>query len=301
MGQALRYDRSVPSNPKRTNRKPAQISPERPFETRDEGLMDWDCEGRPMHNRYLFTTFLALLSVVSVSADVRYTTKMKTVGAPTEVTTTTWVKGKRQRMEMLTDMGSYKSKTVTLTLCDTKQTAMLDPDLKIYSVTPMFTVDGKPEAGAGTGTVTNTYTVKDLGMDTIAKLKAHHWMVTTRSVGTGCIGTFDTTSKVEIWTAPIEVLNCWDQNAYSQPNCRVKYTENGDVKGMRAAYNGMAVKMITYQGEAKTSEQEFVDYSTETLDAGLFGFPKDYKQVSAAEYQQQQQQKMMKQYQMPKP
>lgn len=245
---------------------------------------------------------LSLLLTFSAQADVRYTTKTKVPASPVETIMTTWVKGKRQRMEMVSDMGNFKSKTVTLTLCDTHQTAQLDPELKIYVLTPMDLSNTKSEGGAvGTGTVTNTYTVKDLGVETVAQLKAHHWMVTTRSQGTGCIGTFDTTSKVEVWTAPVQVLNCPEATSYSQPNCKVKFEEKGDVKGMRAAYNGMAVRMISYQGEQQTSEQIFVDYSTSALDDSLFSLPKDYKQVTQAEYQQQQQQKMMKQYQVPAP
>lgn len=246
-------------------------------------------------------SLLAVLALtVTASADVRYVIKTRAPGAANATTTmTTWVKGKRQRMEMVTETGAYKSKIVTMTLCDTHETASLDPDLKIYTLTPMEMADPKPAAGVATGTMTNTYTVKDLGMETVAKLKAHHWLVTTRSVATGCVGNSDTTSKVEIWTYPIEVLTCWEQNAYSQPTCKVKFVENGDVKGMRAAYNGMPVKMITYQGETKTSEQEMVEYSTDKLDAGLFSFPADWKKVSAAEFQQQQQQKLMKQYQNP--
>ena len=247
----------------------------------------------------LASTLMVALTFTAV-ADVRYTTKTSTPSSNAVTTITTWVKGKRQRMEMQTEMGTYKSKTVTLTLCDLHQTASLDPELKIYAITPMETGTPKADgAAAGSGTVTNTYTVKDLGPETVAKLKAHHWMVTTRSQLSGCIGSSDTTSKVEIWTAPIEVLNCWENNTYSQPTCKVKYVEAGDVKGMRAAYNGMPVKMITYQGQSKTSEQEMIDYSTTALDAALFGFPKDYKEVTPAEYQQQQSQKMMKQYQNP--
>jgi hypothetical protein len=247
------------------------------------------------------TLAISLLMALSAQADVRYTTRTKTPSSPVETSTTTWVKGKRQRTETVTDMGNFKSKMIMLTLCDSKQTAQVDDDLKIYVLTPMESSQTGATDKVGTGTVTNTYTVKDLGVETVAKLKAHHWMITTRSQGTGCIGTFDNTSKVEVWTAPVQVLNCPEAVSYSQPNCKVTFVEKGDVKGMRAAYNGMAVRMITYQGEQKSSEQEFVDYSTETLPDSLFTFPKDYKKVTQEEYQQQQQQKMMKQYQVPTP
>jgi len=252
--------------------------------------------------RPLTTVLLALMGIAA-HGDVRYTTKMTTANSPVAVMTTTWTKGKRQRVETVTDMGQFKSKSVMLTMCDKRLTATLDPDLKIYTVKSMEALDPKPEPGAtvATGTVTNTYTVKDMGVETVANLKAHHWMVTTHSVGTGCIGTFDNTSKVEVWTAPIEVFNCWDNNSYSQPTCRVKYVEKGDVKLMRSAYNGMPVRMVFYQGDQKTSEQTFVDHSTAALDQGLFELPADFKKVTDAEFQAQQQQKMMKQYQVPTP
>ena len=238
---------------------------------------------------------LSLLSGVS-GADVRYTLKIKTPGTTVETAMTTWVKGKRERMETTTDMGTMKMTQINLTMCDKHQSAQLDTDLKIYMVTP-FAGTTKDGGAAGKGQMIMTYTVKDLGKEKIGKIDAHHWIITTRSQGSGCIGTLDTTSKVEVWTAPIQVLNCPERTTYSQPNCHVTLVEKGDVKGMRAAYSGMIVKMISYNGEAKTSEQVMSDYSTEALSDALFNIPADYKLVTAAEWQTQQQQKMMKMYQ----
>ena len=68
---------------------------------------------------------------------------------------------------------------------------------------------------------------------------------------------------------------------------------------MRAAYDGMPVKMVTYQGNLQTSVMEFVDYSTAALADNLFAPPADFKKVTAAEFQQQQQQKMMQQFKVP--
>ena len=252
-----------------------------------------------MKIRHILISLLLGSLAYGAGADVRYTTKS---GASTAaVTTTTWVKGKRQRMEMVTDMGQIKTKTVTLTMCDARQMVTLDPDLKIYYVTPFGDGGGKGEGNQGNGTITNTYTVKDLGTETVAKLKAHHWMITTQSKATGCAGNTDTTSKVEIWVAPIPVLNCPEAAGYSQPTCKIKFEEKGDVKGMRAAYSGMPVKMITYQGTQQTSVMEFVDYSTSALADNLFAPPSDFKKVTSAEFQQQQQQKMMEQFKVPQP
>ena len=250
-----------------------------------------------MKTRFFLTSLLLGSLAVGAAADVRYTTKQGASSAA--ITTTTWVKGKRQRMEMVTDMGAMKTKTIMLTMCDLHQSVTIDEDLKIYYVTPFGDGGGKPEGNQGTGTITNTYSVKDLGTETVAKLKAHHWMVTTQTKATGCAGNSDTTSKVEIWTAPIPVLNCPESAAYSQPTCKIKFIEQGDVKGMRAAYDGMPVKMITYQGSQQTSVMEFVDYSTAALADNLFAPPSDFKKVTAAEFQQQQQQKMMQQYKIP--
>jgi len=249
-----------------------------------------------MKNRLLLTS-LVLATALGASADVRYTTK--TGASSAAITTTTWVKGKRQRMETVTDMGSMKTKMVMLTQCDLHQSVTMDTDLKIYYATPFDLGGSKSEGGAGTGTITNTYTVKDLGTEKVAQLNAHHWMITTQTKATGCAGNSDTTSKVEIWTAQIPVLNCPESASYSQPTCKIKFVENGDVKGMRAAYNGMPVKMVTYQGSQQTSVMEFVDYSTDGLADSLFAPPADYKKVTAAEFQQQQQQKMMQQFKVP--
>lgn len=249
----------------------------------------------------LFLISFCLTTTLGAFGDVRYTTKTGvTQGA---VTTTTWVKGKRQRTETVTDMGSFKSKNVTLTMCDQRQTVTLDPDLKIYYITPMGAGSDKQsdKGAAGSGTITNTYTVKDLGMEKVAKLNAHHWMVTTNSKATGCAGNSDTTSKIEVWTTNIQVLNCPEaaSSGYNQPNCKIKFEEKGNVKGMRAAYNGMPVKMITYQGEQQSSVMEFVDYSTDSLPDSLFNLPSDYKKVSSSEFQTQIQQKMMQQFKIP--
>lgn len=250
-----------------------------------------------MKIRLFLTSLLLASTTFGAGADVRYTTK--TGASSAAVTTTTWVKGKRQRMEMVTDLGTMKSKTVMLTMCDQHQSVTLDTDLKIYYVTPFGDAGGKAEGNQGTGTITNIYTVKDLGTEMVAQLKAHHWMVTTQTKTTGCAGNADNTTKVEVWTAPVPVLNCPESAAYSQPTCKIKFIEQGDVKGMRAAYDGMPVKMVTYQGNLQTSVMEFVDYSTAALADNLFAPPADFKKVTAAEFQQQQQQKMMQQFKVP--
>ena len=252
-----------------------------------------------MQNRLFLTTLLLATTAFGASADVRYTTKTKAGASPAAITTTNWVKGKRQRMELGTDRGTVKSKSITLTLGDHHKPATLDEDLKIYYVIPMGGGGGKAEAGSGTGTISNTYTVKDLGTEMVAQLKAHHWMVTTQTKATGCAGNLDHTAKVEVWTAPVPVLNCPEAASAAQPGCHIKFSESGDVKGMRAAYDGMPVKMITYQGEQQHSVMEFVDYSTAALGDAPFNFPADYKKVTAAEFQQAQQKKMMEQYKIP--
>ena len=250
-----------------------------------------------MWKRFLVAGCLMSLVSGMAGADVRYTLKVKTPGSPVESSMTTSVKGKRERMEMVTDMGTVKMTQVTLTMCDKHQTAQVDDELKIYTLTPMGAEAAKGGGAAGKGEIVNTYTVKDLGKEKIAKIDAHHWMVTTRTQASGCAGNTDTTTRVELWSAPIQVLNCPDRVNYNQPNCQVKFTEKGDVKFMRAAYDGMIVKLISYMGEKPTSQQEIVDYSTAALADSLFNIPADYKLVTAAEWQQQQQQKMMKMYQ----
>lgn len=234
----------------------------------------------------------------AAGADVRYTTKNKVPNSPVESRISTFVKGKRQRVETVTDMGQIKINTVALTLCDKHENIQLDTELKIYTSTPMGGgSDAKSDGATGKGEMISTYTVKDMGKEKIANLDAHHWMVSTHQKGSGCVGTVDTTMKSEVWVAPVQTLNCPESGAYAQPNCKVTMVEKGDVKLMRAAYRGMIVKMITYMGEQKVSEQEFVDYSTAALADSLFAVPADYKKVTQAEFQQQQQQKMMKAYQ----
>lgn len=250
-----------------------------------------------MLKKLLSCGMILTVGVTLAYADVSYTMKVKSPNSPAETLMTTYIKGKRQRTETAIDMGTVKMKTVSLTLCDLKQTAQVDDELKIYTLAPMDASTGADKSKVATGTVSNTYTVKDLGTETIAGLKARHSLITTRSQATGCAGSFDNSSKVEIWTAPIQVLNCPEAANYSQPNCRVKLEEKGDVKAMRSAYDGMPVKMITFQGDQQTSVQEMTEHSTKALDDSLFNFGKDYKKVTTQEFQQAQQQKMMKMYQ----
>jgi hypothetical protein len=190
-----------------------------------------------------------------------------------------------------------KMNMVSLTLCDRHETVQLDPDLKIYTVTAMGGGSAKSDGATGKGEMVSTYGVKDLGMEKISGLNTHHWMVSTHQKGSGCVGNVDSNTRSEIWVAPVQTLNCPESMAYTQPNCKVTMVEKGDVKQMHAAYSGMIVKMISYMGEQKISEQEFVDYATTPLADSLFAVPADFKKVTQAEYQQQQQQKMMKMYQ----
>ncbi len=57
-------------------------------------------------------------------------------------------------------------------------------------------------AGARIGKVTRSYTIEELGQDTIADVPSVHYRLTVRVKSTGCAGTSEKTEKTEVWVAP---------------------------------------------------------------------------------------------------
>jgi hypothetical protein len=263
---------------------------------------------------------LALLAPAA-HADTRYTTEIQvggtqeTAGGPGDnaakvptLRTTTFIKGKRERSETVMEMGAMKSNTVTLTLCDTHQVVTMDPDLKLYTLTPMDSSPATSPAGDGaapagqakppkekedTGRVLTTYAIQDLGTEKVGNLNARHFMVTMRMERSGCAGKGDNTMKMETWVAPGQIggLDCPERVPSSAPRelrnekgCRITFETRGDTGLLRDVFSGIVVRQRMYSGDKVVMAQEVKDISSDPLDASLFAPPSDYKQVSPQEF-----------------
>jgi hypothetical protein len=226
-----------------------------------------------------------------------------------KTTSVTRTKNKRQRIEDTTDMNGAKMVTVRLVMCDLEQEAQIDPDAKIYTVHSLsasaipVTDPSKPaEVTKGTGKMSTNVKVQDLGVEKVAQLDAHHWIVDSVMKGSGCIGSFDYTSKREFWTSALPSFACpilngiWTSQTINE--CQVSNELTGDVAKFQETMKHQVVKEYNFSDGKKVMTRELVDFSTAALDDALFSLD-GYRKVSDAEFQQAQQQKMMKMY-MPK-
>ena len=285
-------------------------------------------------SKYKIPCSLALIAasvlLPSIShADVRYTMEMKMggasagqdadAGAPAmggSIRTTTYLKDMREREETAMNFGPMKMTTTTITQCDKHQEIKVDPDLKIYTVSPIGALAfggqmppsrpgmGRHNASGGDGTgpgkETVTFTAKDMGTEKVADINAHHSMITFRTQASGCAGNSDTTMKMELWTAPIKAsLNCPERYAASRVipsanGCQITYEMKGDLSGLRDVFGQMAVKQVFYDDKDKPLfTRDLREHSTAPLDDALFDVPSDYKKVTDDEFAKQQQKKIM--------
>src|SRR5215204_1015017 len=116
---------------------------------------------------YIFAAFvISMACSASVFADVKIKSKQTMSGQSYE--NTTYIKGKRQRTEMMNGM------MITLTQCYLRRGVQINPNTKTYMVNPFnttvemvtkpaaTTVDKNGVVQSG-GTVTSTVTTKDTG------------------------------------------------------------------------------------------------------------------------------------------
>jgi hypothetical protein len=223
---------------------------------------------------------------------------------------TTFVKGERERVETVMEMGAVKSNTVTLTLCGKgeRRVVTMDPDLKLYTVTPMDGTDpgDQPSPAAGTdkpqdrrrektdtGLVVTTYDVRDLGTEKVGGVMARHFMVSLRMERSGCAGKGDTTMKMETWVAPGQLggLHCEERVPSASPRvvrndegCRITFETRGDTGMLKDVFGGIVVRQRMYNGDKVVMTQEVMDISSEPLSDSLFAPGADYKQVSQQEF-----------------
>jgi len=246
-----------------------------------------------MQSNYLikFAILVAcLISSTAVYADVKIKTRQTMSGQTSE--NTTYIKGKRQRSEMMS------GKMINITQCDLRRDVQIMPDGKVYMVNPFD--DGTTQADKNVsqtktttkletgGTVTTTYTVKDTGeRKQMFGYAAKHLIITMESVASPDACT-KTNSKMEMdgwyidaaWYFQCDRGNSGGYTPRSQGGCRDKYV----MKQVGNVNRGYPVweKMTMYDESGKemmTSLNEVVELSQATLDASLFDIPQGFREV----------------------
>ncbi len=238
----------------------------------------------------LMTAILGLS--VTAMADVKVKTKQTMSGQVSE--NTTYIKGKRQRSEMM------DGALISITQCD------LGRDLQLNSATRTYMVnlydDGTPvpQAKPSTqqtksvettkgGTMFVTTTIKDTGeRKQMFGYTARHIIQTveTETSPDACLPS-KTKIEMDMWVIDAEFgLACTATRTYRQNNggkeggCRDRIEQ----KTIGTAKSGYPVyqKMTGFDASGKESYsmvQEVVELSKATLDASLFEAPGDYREV----------------------
>jgi hypothetical protein len=246
-----------------------------------------------MQSNYLIkfaVLIVCLVSSTAALADVKIKTRQMMSGQTSE--NTTYIKGKRQRSEM---MGG---KMINITQCDLRRDVQIMPDGKVYMVNPFD--DGTTQANRSVsqtqtttkletgGTVTMTVTTKDTGeRKQMFGYQAKHLIITMETVASpdACM---KNNSKMEMdgwyidaaWTLDCDRTYSGGYAPKSQGGCRDKYV----MKQVGAAKRGYPVweKMTMFDESGKemmTSLNEVIELSQATLDASLFDIPQGFREV----------------------
>lgn len=240
---------------------------------------------------YILSAIIALAG--TVMADVKIKTRQTMSGQTTE--NTTYIKGKRQRTEMMNGI------MVSLTQCDLGRDLQLNPQTKTYVVslyedgTASEPTEVKPGAAAPItkgGTMYVTTTIKDTGeRRQMFGYTARHIVQTieTDSSPDACTPT-KSKMEMDMWVIDAEFgLACTQNNPYRSYNGGKKggCTDKIVPKTIGTAKSGYPVyqKMTSFDAAGKESFsmiQEVVELSKTTLDQALFEAPGDYREVKDA-------------------
>ena len=244
------------------------------------------------------TAILTLAAIVGMAvtamADVKIKTKQTMSGQTTE--NTTYIKGKRQRTEMMGGM------MVSITQCDLARDLQINPNTKTYTVsyyddgagniTPANGNAGAQPAMMKGGTMYVTTTLKDTGeRKQMFGFTARRIIQTieTESSPDACNPT-KTKMEMDMWVIDAEFgLACTQANQYRSykggkaGGCNDKIVPKtiGTAKSGYPLYQ----KMTSFDANGRESFsmiQEVVEMSKATLDASLFDVPADYREVKDA-------------------
>ncbi len=245
------------------------------------------------YTKFAIITICLLALSATAFGDVKIKSRQTMSGQTFE--NTTYIKGKRQRTEMMNGM------SVNLTQCDLRRGVQLNPNTKTYMVSafdqdqsaiqnPQSQIknDGVVRAG---GTVTTTITTKDTGeRKQMFGFTAKRLIITMETVSSAdaCAVT-NTKMEMDGWYIDAEfALDCDQYSGYQnygskKTGCQDKYQfkQNGAAKRGFPVYE----KMTMFDGKGKESFStvtEVIELSKATLNADLFEIPADYREVSDA-------------------
>jgi len=234
----------------------------------------------------------AILTVSSAAfADVKIKSKQTMSGQVTE--NTVYIKGKRQRSEIMGGM------SVSLTQCDLGRDLQINPAAKTYMVSLYNDGSGvaaQPTSGTKQvpvtrgGTMYITTTTRDTGeRKQMFGYTARHIIQTieTDSSPDACSQS-KTKMEMDMWVIDAEFgLSCQHNRNYTPYNAKNSggCTDKIVSRTSGTGKTGYPVwqKMTTYDASGKesyTMVQEVVELSKATLDAALFDVPAGYREVS---------------------
>lgn len=241
-----------------------------------------------MKNTILYAMSAILLITASALADTKVKIKQTMSGQTME--NTTYIKGKRQRTEM---MGGAM---VSITQCDLGRDLQMNPGTKTYTVTyyedgttaPGTVAAGQTAPVTKGGTMTVTTTIKDTGeRKQMFGFTARHIIQTieTETSPDACLPS-KTKMQMDMWVIDAEFgLACLQTRQYNSYNgksvgCRDKIVQK-TIGGGKTGYP-LWQKMTSFDTNGKESYsmiQEVVELSKATLDQALFEAPSDYREV----------------------
>ena len=246
-----------------------------------------------MKKAILLTALMMLTVAGSAFADVKIKTKQTMSGQTYE--NTTYIKGKRQRTEMMNGV------MVSITQCDLGKDLRLAPQTKTFTVSYYTDSNGNPTTPVTSGSaapvtkggiVNITTTIKDTGeRKQMFGYSARH-IIQTVEMESSPDACYPQKNKMEMdmWVIDAEFGLACTNNSYNSYNnggkaggCKDKIVP----KTIGSAKSGYPVyqKMTSYDATGKESYtmiQEVVELSKTTLDQALFEAPADYREVKDA-------------------
>jgi hypothetical protein len=242
---------------------------------------------------------LALICSVSIAlADVKVTTKSAAGGQ--SITSTTYIKGARQRTEGMGYTSIYQ--------CDLKRMIQINDKTRTYLITPLDEGSASGSAshqGAGTrtkrgGVITYTTTNTDTGeRREMFGLTARHLKTkTVVEASEGACTPMNMEMETDGWYVDLPGgLSCATDESgtpkfpVEQSDCvdEVRFKTVGTVKSGYPVMTTVRMKFNTGEDgpassiPAQSSTQEVVDFSTAKLDAALFEIPAGYREVKSAQ------------------
>jgi hypothetical protein len=244
--------------------------------------------------RSVSLTLALFCSAAIVLADVKITTK--TAAGTQSITSTTYIKGSRQRTEGV----GY----TTIYQCDLKRSILINDKTKTYLITPLASsgaAAGQPVNAAGKprrgGVVTYTTTATDtgerkqlLGM-TAKRIKTK----TVISSSAGACNSMNMEMETDGWYVDLpDSLSCNDTGSNAplfpleQSDCvdEVRFKTEGTVKLGYPVETTTKMKFNTGDDDVpaiatptSSTSQEVVDISTAPLAPALFDVPAGYREV----------------------